>query len=61
VLDCANGYQKEKQKEVDTTEGNCPWQGQGHEEANAEGEDSQEVLEKDLCSEQSYGEREDVE
>jgi hypothetical protein len=61
VLDCANGYQKEKQEKLDGIEESRSWESHEDEKANAEGEDSQEVLKKDLCCEESYGQREDGE
>jgi hypothetical protein len=49
VLDCANGYQKKNQEEV---EDSCQQEGDAPEKAGTEGKSSQEISEEESRSEQ---------
>ncbi len=61
VLDCANGYQKENQEEVDEVEEECRPEGKAHEEAGKKGENSQEIGQEESRAEQSGSEKEEAE
>jgi hypothetical protein len=61
VLDCANGYQKENQEEVDEVEEDCLREGDAAKEAGAEEENTQEIVEEEGRSEQSLGKKEGLE
>ena len=56
VLDCANGYQKENEEEVDEVEEDCRRQGEADKKTDKES--SWEAGKEDGCSEQSCGKKE---
>ena len=56
MLDCANGYQKKGEEEVDEVEEDCPREGEA--DKKADDESFCEGGEEDVCSEQSCGKKE---
>jgi hypothetical protein len=61
VLDCANGYQKEKQEETDEIEEKGRQEVDAGKKTGAEAEDSQEIGEAGVSSEKSGREKKELE